>query len=135
MGPDPVTGNDYVPKSLTAQTIPAGNTTFAFDVTVNGDPSIEADETFLVNVTNVSGAALGDGQAKGTIQMMTVRRSASTAVAVTEGDSGTTPTTFTVTLSPPGTQTVTGRVRNLFCQPGHGDGWDRLLSHQRYFDF
>lgn len=61
--------NDYVANSLTGQTIAAGNTTFTFDVTVNGDATIEANETFFVNVTNVvaTGVTLLDGQGIGTI--------------------------------------------------------------------
>lgn len=59
--------NDYVPRSLTAQTIPAGQQTYTFDVSVNGDTVVEANETFLVNVTNVIGANVTDGQGTGTI--------------------------------------------------------------------
>ena len=54
-------------KSLTAQTISAGNSTATFDVLVNGDTAVEPDETFLVNVTNVTGATVADGQGQGTI--------------------------------------------------------------------
>ncbi len=60
-------GSDYVARSLTAQTIPAGSTTSTFDVTVNGDTTYEPNETFLVNVTNVVGATVSDGQGQGTI--------------------------------------------------------------------
>ena len=60
--------NDYLPRSLTAQTISAGNTTYTFEVTVNGDSLVEGNETFLVNLTNVSGAGLSDGTGQGTIQ-------------------------------------------------------------------
>ncbi|MCC6327391.1 MAG: PxKF domain-containing protein [Acidobacteria bacterium] len=60
--------NDYVARSLTSQTISAGNTTYTFDVTVNGDTIFEPDETFFVNVTNVTGANIADGQGQGTIQ-------------------------------------------------------------------
>jgi uncharacterized protein (TIGR03437 family) len=60
--------NDYVARSLTAQTIAAGNTTYTFDVTVNGDTLVESNETFVVNVTNVSNATVSDGQGQGTIQ-------------------------------------------------------------------
>ncbi len=35
-----VADNDYVAKSLTGQTIPAGSSTYAFDVTVNGDTTV-----------------------------------------------------------------------------------------------
>src|SRR6185436_5866425 len=60
---NPVTeDNDYVARSLTGQTIAAGNTTYTFDVTVNGDTAIEPSETFFVNVTNVTGATINDGQ-------------------------------------------------------------------------
>jgi len=59
--------SDYTSKSLTAQTIPEGSSTYTFDVLVNGDTATEPNETFFVNVTNVSGATLVDGQAVGTI--------------------------------------------------------------------
>lgn len=36
-------------------------------MTVNGDAAIEPDETFFVNVTNVTGASVADGQGIGTI--------------------------------------------------------------------
>ena len=42
--------------------------TYPFNVTVNGDLNIESNETFFVNVTNVSGATVGDAQGLGTIQ-------------------------------------------------------------------
>jgi uncharacterized protein len=58
---------DYTQKSLTAQTIPSGESTYMFTVDVNGDTAGEDDETFLVNVTNVTGATISDGQGQGTI--------------------------------------------------------------------
>ncbi|HEX6032792.1 MAG TPA: ExeM/NucH family extracellular endonuclease, partial [Anaerolineales bacterium] len=62
-----VAGNDYVAQSLPGQTIPAGQSTYTFGVTVNGDTSSESNETFFVNVTNVVGATALDGQGVGTI--------------------------------------------------------------------
>jgi hypothetical protein len=62
-----VADNDYVARSLTAQTIAAGQQTYTFDVTVNGDTTFEANETFFVNVTSVTGATIADGQGTGTI--------------------------------------------------------------------
>ena len=60
--------NDYVNKSLTAQTIPTGQQSYTFDVVVNGDLNVEPNETFFVNVSNVSaGATVADGQGIGTI--------------------------------------------------------------------
>jgi hypothetical protein len=63
-----VADNDYVARVLTTQTIPAGQQTYVFDVTVNGDLNIEPNESFFVNVTNVSGAIVMDGQGLGTIE-------------------------------------------------------------------
>ncbi len=62
-----VVNNDYIAKSLTSQTILAGATTSTFTVDVNGDVVTEANETFFVNVTNVTGATISDGQGQGTI--------------------------------------------------------------------
>ncbi|HEX4897454.1 MAG TPA: lamin tail domain-containing protein, partial [Candidatus Limnocylindrales bacterium] len=58
---------DYAGLALTGQSIPAGSSSYAFSVTVNGDLAAEPDETFNVTVTNVIGIALGDGSATGTI--------------------------------------------------------------------
>lgn len=60
-------GSDYVANSLTGQTIPAGSSTYTFTVQVNGDALDETGETFFVNVTNVTGAVVADGQGTGTI--------------------------------------------------------------------
>ncbi len=62
-----VANSDYVARSLTGQTIAAGASTYTFAVTVNGDTTVEPDESFFVNVTNVVGATVGDGQGLGTI--------------------------------------------------------------------
>jgi hypothetical protein len=59
--------NDYSARSLTAQTIPEGSQFYLFQVTIIGDTNIEPNETFFVNVTNVVGALLDDGQGIGTI--------------------------------------------------------------------
>ncbi|HEV8490279.1 MAG TPA: ExeM/NucH family extracellular endonuclease [Candidatus Limnocylindrales bacterium] len=62
-----VAGSDYVANVLTGQTIAAGGSSYVFSVLVNGDVATEADETFFVNITNVTGADVGDGQGQGTI--------------------------------------------------------------------
>jgi len=59
--------NDYEPNALTSETIPVDESTYTFSVTVTGDTIVEPDETFFVNVTNVTGATIGDGQGQGTI--------------------------------------------------------------------
>ena len=62
-----IANNDYTSKSLTTQTITSGNNSYSFDVLVNGDTTVEANETFYGNVSNVTGANVGDGQGLGTI--------------------------------------------------------------------
>jgi predicted extracellular nuclease len=62
-----VADNDYVGNTLIVQTIPAGSSNYTFSVLVNGDATEEPDETFLVNITNVTGATVVDGQGQGTI--------------------------------------------------------------------
>jgi len=47
---------DYVPKSATAQVIPAGETAYSFSVLVKGDTLAEQHETFYVDLANVVGA-------------------------------------------------------------------------------
>ena len=59
--------DDYEGKALTAQFISAGNTTYSFAVDVNSDLTFEPNESFFVNVTNVTGATLVDGQGVGNI--------------------------------------------------------------------
>lgn len=63
-----VADNDYVANSAMGATIPEGSSTYPFSVMVNGDTTVEPNETFFVNVTNVTGATLSDGQGVGTIQ-------------------------------------------------------------------
>jgi hypothetical protein len=59
---------DYVAQSLPAQTIPQGSSTYTFNVSVKGDTTIEPDETFFVNVTNVDGASVTASQGEGTVR-------------------------------------------------------------------
>lgn len=59
--------SDYAAYSLIGQTIAEGGTSYAFSVLVNGDATAEPDERFFVNVTNVTGATVGDGQGTGSI--------------------------------------------------------------------
>jgi predicted extracellular nuclease len=62
-----VADNDYITKTLLNQSIDEGETTYTFDVLVNGDLNFEPTETFFVNVTSVSGANVTDAQGVGTI--------------------------------------------------------------------
>ncbi len=63
-----VADNDYVQQSLTAQSIPQDSSTYTFNVLVNGDTKVEPDESFYVNLSNVSSnATISDAQGIGTI--------------------------------------------------------------------
>jgi uncharacterized protein len=62
-----VADNDYIAKMLTGQTIAEGGQTYTFEVLVVGDTNIEPNETFFVNVTNITGAWPGKTQGVGTI--------------------------------------------------------------------
>jgi hypothetical protein len=62
-----VANGDYQAKSLTGQFIPPGSQIYNFTVLVNGDTTVEPTETFTVNVSNVTGATVSDGQGQGTI--------------------------------------------------------------------
>jgi len=59
-------GSDYVAASGTLSFSP-GSLERTIDVTVNGDLAVETDETFFVNLSDLSGATLLDGQAEATI--------------------------------------------------------------------
>ena len=93
--------NDYVPRSLTAQTIPAGSQTYCFDVAVNGDLNLEPSEMFFVNISNVSAASIADAQGLGTIITDDVPKLSVSDVSLLEGNSGTSTFTFTVSSSLP----------------------------------
>ena len=58
---------DYEARQESFQQIAGGTTTYSFTVTVNGDINVEANNTFAVNLTNVGGATIADGQGIGTI--------------------------------------------------------------------
>jgi uncharacterized repeat protein (TIGR01451 family) len=59
--------SDYVARALSGQTIPAGSDSYAFAVTVNGDTTVEPDETFYVRVSDVVGAIAVVAEGVGTI--------------------------------------------------------------------
>ena len=94
-------GSDYVAIPDTILTFLPTETTQTISVTVNGDAPFEADETVRVTLSNPSAnsvirTAAGVGTILNDDAIPVV--SINNAAAVTEGDSGTTPSTFTVSL-------------------------------------
>lgn len=98
-------GSDYQAASGTL-TIPAGQTSGIVTVLVNGDQVSEPNENFFVNLSNPTNGTIADGQGVGTIYDDEPYISTFYAFA-TEGNSGTTEFTFTLTLSTPSNETVT----------------------------
>ncbi|WP_419193099.1 Calx-beta domain-containing protein [Kolteria novifilia] len=109
-------GSDYAGASGTLTFAP-GETVKTIAIDVLGDVIDESDETFLVNLSDVSGANLVDGQAVGTIldddepvsppPPPVVPDVSIDDVTITEGDSGNVSATFTVTLSEATAESVT----------------------------
>jgi hypothetical protein len=99
---------DYVANTQLL-TFPAGTTTQPFTVTVNGDNKFEANETFSVNLSaNSAGSTVADATGAGGITNDDLQPAISiTDVSLAEGNAGSTPFNFAVTLSNPSAQTVT----------------------------
>jgi len=91
-------GSDYVANSLVGETIAAGLTSKTFSVTVNGDTAVEGNETFFVNLSNAS-VSIADSQAKATITNDDGPTLSIGNASLTEGNSGSTMMTFTVSLT------------------------------------
>ncbi len=100
--------SDYVAANGTL-TWAAGDTSAkTISVTVNGDTTVEADETFYVNLSSPSNATVSDNQGMGTIQNDDISLAiAATDATKAEGNSGTTPFTFTVSRTGLTTGTTT----------------------------
>jgi hypothetical protein len=87
---------------------PAGTTSLPVAVPIVGDALDEADEGFVVNLSNVTNATIADTQGSGTIIDDDALPALSVAdVSRTEGDAGTANLTFTVSLAPVSGRTVT----------------------------
>lgn len=107
-----VVDGDYLQRTEINQSIQAGDTTYRFTVTVNGDTALEGDETFTVNLTNVSGATLLDGTGIGLIVNDEAPPPTSSEVTISQvygggGNSGATLTHDFVELFNGGTTTAT----------------------------
>ena len=100
--------NDYMPTSGML-TFAAGETTKTVLVPVIGDTKYEDDEAFSLVLSNVTGDAMigGDGSCIIINDDPQPPQLAISDVSQREGNAGTTPFAFTITLSPPSTQPVT----------------------------
>jgi hypothetical protein len=98
--------SDYTSTSGTL-TFAAGETQKTVTVLVNGDSTVESNETFVVNLSSAANATIGTSQGTGTIQNDDVPTVSIGNVSVNEGNSGTTQFNFTVSLSAASESTVT----------------------------
>lgn len=113
-------GEDYTPLSGTLTFAP-GVLSQTITVPIFGDRLGEGNETFLVNLSNPAGALVRDAEGVGTIvdnepDISIDHAYGIDALTVVEGDSGTTPAVFTMTLSQPYDQDVTV---DYFASTGH----------------
>jgi hypothetical protein len=118
-------GSDYFARTLSGQSIPAGQTSKTIAITLSGDTAIEANETFKVNLSHPVNATVADAQAIGTILNDDGPTLSIADVAVVEGNSGTRLATFTVKLSQASTSPVT---YNIATQPGTGTAGTDYLA-------
>ena len=91
-------GSDYQAVSGKL-TFAKGETSKSILVPVIGDTTPEPDEAFFVNLSGAKNATIADGQGVVTIQDDDPRSLSINDVSGPEGNSGTTPFTFTVSLS------------------------------------
>ena len=93
-------GSDYVHRAAATYSIPAGETTFPFAVTINGDAAVETNDTFFVNLTAPTNATIADAQGVGTIindegSLLTIANT-----SIVEGNAGDKFMAFTLTVNP-----------------------------------
>lgn len=100
--------SDYTAVPTTTLTFLPGETSMQVSVSVNGDTSFEANETFFVNLSNEANATIPDSQGVGTIQNDDAQPTISIGdLSQAEGNAGTSSFDFAVTLSNPSDQTIT----------------------------
>ena len=101
-----VAGQDYVAASGTL-TFPPSTTTRTVSIAVIGDLMDEANELFTLNLSSPVNATIADNQGVGTILDNDPPPAASVGdCAVVEGNTGSAPCTFTVSLSAPSSFTA-----------------------------
>ena len=92
-------GSDYVAQPTGTVSFAAGDLTKSISVTINGDTTVEPDETFFVNLLGATnGGTIVKSQGTGTITNDdSVGNISISNVTVAEGNAGTSTATFTVT--------------------------------------
>ncbi len=102
-------GSDYQTNSGSFTVIP-GSLTASLFIGINGDVTVEPDETFFVNLGATAGATIAKPQGTGTIindDGLALPGISISDVTLPEGNSGTTSFNFTVSLTASSASTVT----------------------------
>ncbi len=94
-------GSDYQSAAAISASIPAGQTSSTVPVTILGDTTPEANETFVLNLANPVGASIGDAQARGRIDNDDLPTISVSDAVVVEGNSGFVTASFRLNLSAP----------------------------------
>ncbi|MFO0823880.1 MAG: putative Ig domain-containing protein [Gemmataceae bacterium] len=116
--------SDYVAASGTV-TFNTGETSKTISITINGDTTVEVDETFALNLSGATNASISDAQAVGTITNDDIAPKAPTFTSVASATFSAQQTnsfTFTTTGVPTATLTPTGVLPEgvLFHDNGNG---------------
>ena len=129
---------DFISKALVGQSIPAGQTSYNFSVTINGDTTVENNETFTVNLGNVVGGNVGDGQAQGRITNDDLATLSINDATVLEGSPGGasawTTMNFVVRLSAPVPNPVRFAIATVGGSAATGDDFQGKVVSNGYLD-
>ena len=110
--------NDYVAVAATTLNFTAAQTTQNVSVTINGDTTIEANETFNVDLTNATGGAtITDNQGIGTITNDDSVQAVLSAIKSVSGN-----------LQPGGTITYTIDITNTGPNPQNDNAGDEMTD-------
>ena len=141
VGANPVTGADFVGGVLPSGTVVFGSssvTSQSISVNVLGDADVEADESFTIEFSNPTNAAI-DNASNPTVTIVNddfatpvVGFMAGSDIAENEGDTGNTPFTFTVnrsiTTGDNSTSQVTYTVAGSGANPANADDFAGALQ-------
>lgn len=130
-------GVDYTGESGTV-TFQPGQTSRQILFPINGDSDAEASENFLVNLTNAQNATIGDAQGQVTIVDDDGGVPGPTLsiddVTLVEGNSGTTPANFTVSISAAPATTVAVDIAVQNGSAVAGEDFNLITSGPLFFD-
>jgi hypothetical protein len=126
-------GSDYTGATNVTVPFPSGATTKTFTVPILQDTADEPDETFFVNLISDTDSSVTIADSQGIVTITdddpTPSMSINSATSITEGNTGTTNGTFTVSLSASTYQTVTVNYSTTGGTAGAGD-YNSITSTQ-----